>query len=203
MKFQLRQRDRRALGLLILAVVIFGLANKVLLPAYDRMSTASDLAADNAKQLRRYRRAELRKGQYTDLLKLANDRVTKNESVVIAASNVSLASAEFQTLIEGIGNKVGLMVGQRMIGTPRRLDNIYAELPMTLGFDSTPGQLVAFLDELRSLPRFVNVRNLQVAPISPVLEAPKGSDLTKNVRVTITVAALMPADLVKPAGGAK
>jgi Tfp pilus assembly protein PilO len=203
MKFEIRQRDRRALVLLALAVLIFGLAYKVLLPAYDRISTASDLAADKAKQLRRYRRAELRKGQYSDLLKLANDRVKKNESVVIAASNLSLASAEFQTLIEGIGNKVGLMVGQRMIGTPRRLDNLYAEVPMTLAFDSTPGQLVAFLDELRSLPRFVNVRSLQVAPLSPVFEAPKGSDLTKTVRVSITVAALMPADLVKPTGGAK
>jgi len=115
--------------------VVYVVADIVVLPAYDRISAARELAADKETQLRRYRRAELRKGQYTDLLKLADDRLSKSESVVIPAANASLASAELQSLIEGSGNRVGLMVGQRMIGVPRRLNTSYAELPMTLSFD--------------------------------------------------------------------
>jgi Tfp pilus assembly protein PilO len=197
MKIEIRQRDRRALLFLALASVIYVVADWVVLPAYDRMTDAQSLAADKENQVRRYRRAELRKGQYTDLLKTANERITKSETVVIPALNVSLASAELQSLIEGASNKVGLMVGQRMIGSPRRLDDFYAELPMTLNFESTPGQLVFFLNELRSLPRFVSVRSLQVTPVTPVFEAPKGADLTKNVRANVTIAALIPAALVK------
>src|SRR5437879_6219725 len=181
MKFEMRQRDRRALIGLVLAVVIFVLADMVMLPAYDRMAAAGELATDKETQLRRYRRAELRKGQYTGLLKLAEDRLAKSESVVIAAANTSLASAELQSLIEGTVNKVGLMLGQRTIGNPRRLNDYYAELPMTLSFDSTPGQLVSFLNEVRSLPRLVTIRTLQVAPVTPVFEAPKGMDLAKDV----------------------
>src|SRR5262245_14859345 len=105
----MRQRDRRALMLMALALIIYGLANWVVLPTYDRLSSAGDLAAEKQTQLRRYRRAELRKGQYTDLLKVASDRLTKSETVVIAAANVSLASAELQSLIEGVGNKLGIM----------------------------------------------------------------------------------------------
>jgi Tfp pilus assembly protein PilO len=155
------------------------------------------LSADKENQLRRYRRAEQRKGQYADLLKSTEQRVAKSESAVIPAANLSLASAELQSLIEGASTKVGLMVAQRNIGTSRRLNEFYADLPMTLSFESTPGQLVSFLDELRSLPRLVTVRTLQVSPVAPVFEAPKGSDLTKNVRVNVTVAALTSADLVK------
>src|SRR5262249_32918843 len=114
----------------------------LVLPAYDRITAARELAAEKENQLRRYRRAELRKGQYADLLKLANERISKSESIVIAAGNLSLASAELQSLVEGATNKVGLMVGQRMIGTPRRLNDFYAEVPMTLTFESTPGQVV-------------------------------------------------------------
>jgi Tfp pilus assembly protein PilO len=200
MKLEIRQRDRRALILLALALAIYGLFDWVVLPAYDRIAAAPELAAEKEHQLRRYRRADMRKGQYAGLLKLTDERVAKSESAVIPAANVPLASAELQSLMEAAGSKVGLMVGQRMIGTPRRVNEFYADLPMTLSFESTPGQLVSFLDELRTLPRFVTVRSLQVNPVAPLLEAPKGVDMTKNVRVNLTVSALIPAALVKTEG---
>jgi Tfp pilus assembly protein PilO len=195
-KFELKQRDRRALILLVLGLGIFVLADMLVLPAYDRISAGRDSADQKEKELRRYRRAEQRKGQYANLLKLASERVVKSEAVVISAASVSLASSELQAMIEGVGAKVGVMMGQRTIGRPRRLNNFYAELPMTLSFESTPGQLTAFLNELRTLPRFVNARALQVSPAQMVFEAPKGADL-QNVRVGMTVAALISADLVK------
>ena len=179
MKIEIRQRDRRALIVLVLGLVAYGLADRVVLPAYDRMTAAQELAAGKENQLRRYRRAGLRKGRYADLLKLAGDRVSRSESVVISAANLSLVSAQLQTLIEDTADKVGLMVGQRMIGAPKRINDLYADLPMTLSFDSTPGQLVSFLNELRSLPRFVTVRALQIAPVTPVFEAPKGTRTPK------------------------
>jgi Tfp pilus assembly protein PilO len=197
-KLEIRQRDRRALIIMALALVTYLLADWVVLPAYDRLASARDLAADKEHQLRRYRRAELRKGQYADLLKLTNERVKKTESVVIATANMSIASAELQSIMEAAGGKVGLVVVQRMMGAPRRVNDFYAEIPMTLSFESTPLQLVTFLDELRSIPHFVTVRTMQVTPVSPVVEAPKGLDLSKNVRVNMTVAALTSAELVKP-----
>jgi Tfp pilus assembly protein PilO len=202
-KLQIRQRDRRALILLGAAVLIYGLADRIVLPAFDRLAAAPELAAEKEHQLRRYRRAELRKGQYTDLLKLADERVSKSESVVIPGANLSLVSAELQSLIEATAVNAGLMVSQRMIGTPRRLNDFYAELPITLTFDSTPGQLVSFLNELRAQPRFLQVRTLNVAPANPALEAPKGADVLKNVRGSVTVSALCSADLLKPAGAPK
>jgi Tfp pilus assembly protein PilO len=203
MKLQIRDRDRRALLLCGAAVLVYVVVQFVALPAYDRISAARDLAADKENQVRRYRRAELRKGQYTGLLKLAADRVQKDEAVVIPAASLPLASAEMQSLVEGAGAKVGLMLSQRTISAPRRLNDFYADLPMTLSFESTPGQLVAFLSELRSLSRFISVRTLQVTPVEMVTEIPKGYDLTKNVRVTMTITSLSSSSLVRTQGATR
>jgi Tfp pilus assembly protein PilO len=196
MKLEIRERDRRALIGLVLAASLYGVIQFVVIPAYDRFAIAADTVADRESQLRRYRRAQLRKGQYAELTKVAAARVTENESIVIAGTSESLSSAELQTLIEATGAKVGLMLSQRSTGALRRINEFYAELPMTLGFESTPGQLVMFLAELRGLPRFVTVRSLQVSPVQPLQEPLKG-DVTKNVRVSMTIAAVTRADVVK------
>ena len=188
MKLEIRQRDRHALLGLALAVAVFGVIKLVALPAYDRFAVAADTVAEKESQLRRYRRAQLRKGQYAELVKLTTAKIVENESVVSKAASESLVSAELQSMVETTATKVGVMLAQRSVGASRKLNDFYAELPMTLGFESTPGQLVAFLAELRALPRVVVVHSLQVTPVHPVQEVHKGEDLSKNVRVTMTIA---------------
>jgi Tfp pilus assembly protein PilO len=202
-KLQLKPKDRRALIILALALVIYEVGTAVILPAYDKLAAARDLVSDKESELRRYRRAQVRKGQYGDLLKLTADRVAKSESAIIVAANVPLASAQLQSMIEEAANKTGLMPGQRTIGSAKRLNEFYAELPMTLSFDSTPGQLVAFLSELRRGPRFLTIRSLQVSPLEVILEPSKGMAVSKTVRVLMTVVSLTNADIVKPEGVSK
>ena len=197
MKHAIRQRDRRALLLMLMALALYGAVKLLVFPVYDRLALAGDVVTEKETQLRRYRRAELRKGQYAELIKLANAKIQQNESVISKAGNESLASAELQSMVETAATKVGLMLNQRSVGSARRVNEFYAELPMTLGFEATPGQLVMFLSELRGLPRLVMVHSAQVTPVQPLQEVPKGADLTKNVRVNITIAAWCRADIVK------
>jgi Tfp pilus assembly protein PilO len=202
-KLQIKQKDRRALIILALALVIYEVGTAVVLPAYDKLVAARDLVSDKESELRRYRRAQLRKGQYADLLKVTADRVAKSESAVIVAANAPLASSQLQSMIEEAATKTGLMLGQRTIGSVKRLNDFYAELPVTLSFDSTPGQLVAFLSELRREPRFLTVRSLQVSPVETILEAPKGMAVSKTVRVLMTVVSLTTTNIVKTDGVSK
>src|SRR3954468_7562843 len=139
MILQSKPRDRRALILVAVALAIYEFATVAILPAYDKLAAAQDLVAQKETELRRYRRAQLRKGQYGDLLKGTADRVAKSETAVILAPNSSLASAQLQSMIEDAANKTGLALGQRTIGSVKRLNDFYAELPVTVGFDSTPG----------------------------------------------------------------
>jgi Tfp pilus assembly protein PilO len=202
-KLQIKPRDRRALIILSLALVIYEVGTAVILPAYDKLAAARDLASGKETELRRYRRAQLRKGLYGDLLKTTADRVAKSESAVIVAASAPLASAQLQSMIEEAAGKTGLMLGQRTIGTAKRLDDFYAELPITLSFDSTPGQLVMFLSELRRGPRFLTVRSLQVSPLEAFAEAPKGLAVSKTIRASMTVVSLTTADNLKASGVSK
>jgi len=197
MKFEMRQRDRRALLALLLGLAVYAVFELVVFPAYDRIAVAADSAANKEAQLRRYRRAQLRKGQYAELIRLTTARIAENESVLIKAPNESLMSAALQSMVEAGAAKVGLMLGQRSVGTPRRLNAFYGELPMTLGFEATPGQLTMFLGELRSYPQLIMIRSIQVSPVQPVQEVRKGEDVSKNVRVNMTVTALLRMDTLK------
>src|SRR5262249_41355249 len=127
MKLAIRQRDRRALLLLLLALALYGALKLLILPVYDRLALADDVVAEKETQLRRYRRAELRKGQYADLTKLANLKIQQNESVISKAGNESLASAELQSSVEAAAAKVGLTLNQRSVGSSRRINEFYAE----------------------------------------------------------------------------
>jgi hypothetical protein len=202
-KFQIKPRDRRALIILALGLIIYEVGTAIILPAYDKLVAARDLASEKESELRRYRRAQLRKGQYSDLLKTTADRVAQSESAVISAASAPLASAQLQSMIEEAAGKTGLMLGQRTIGTAKRLNDFYAELPITLNFESTPGQLVTFLSELRRGPRFLTVRALQVSPVEAIVEAPKGLGVSKTIRVFMTVVSLTNADTPKTQGVSK
>jgi len=76
MKLAVRQRDRRALMLLGAAVLIYTLSDWIILPAYDRIMAGPEIAAEKEQHLRRYRRAQARKGQYESLLKTADQSLS-------------------------------------------------------------------------------------------------------------------------------
>ena len=195
MKIQLQTRDRRALVGLAAALVVFGFVHFAVFPIRDRLAAAAATASEKEGRLRRYRRAQLRIGENEQLIQVARRRNTDAESVLMTAANASLVSAELQSMVEATAAKVGLTLNQRSVAAPRKLNPFYSELAMTLGFESTPGQLVALLSELRATPKFVNVRALQVSPVQPVQEAPKGTGMTKRIRVNMTIAVLSNAEI--------
>src|SRR5690242_10254753 len=100
MKFELRERDRRALLLLAGAAVLYGVISFGLLPAFDTLKGASSGVADKEEQLRKYRRAVIRKGHYGQLLDQARKNVAGTEAGFIQGDNPTLASVELQTIAE-------------------------------------------------------------------------------------------------------
>ena len=68
MKLEIRERDRRALLLLIGATLVYVILSYGLLPAFDVLKEASSGVGDRELQLSKYRRALVRKGRYAQLL---------------------------------------------------------------------------------------------------------------------------------------
>ena len=162
-----------------------------------RVGAAVDIALDREDQLRRYRRAVARKADYGQLLEEARRRVEEGEALLLRGDNPSLASAELQAVIEEVAEATGIELGQRNMSAARQKDEFFNEITMSLGFECTPGQLVAFLEQLRGLEKLLAVRSIQIAPLSVLDEVSEGMELLKDVRVNLTVGAVLAS---QPAG---
>jgi len=191
MKLQIRQRDRHALLGLFGAVAVYLLVSTLAFPAFDRLKESSAAASEKEDQLRKYRQAIQRKGHYTELLQQANKSVADGESRLIHGDNPSLASIELQNLVEEAAKKVNIDFAQKNVFPPKKKDQYYNEISMTLSFDSTPNQLTTFLSNLRNAPKFVSVRSLQLTPVETPTGPPKKGEFKKVVRVNLTVVAVL------------
>ena len=193
MKFELRDRDRRALIGLALALAAFVVVSEFLLPAYDNLAASTESVQPKEDQLMRYRRAILRQGHYAQLLDQVRKNTADAEGRLIRGDNPSIASVEFQSIVEEAAKKVQIDLSQRNVAPARKKDNFFNEITLTLSFESTPNQLATFLAEMRAAPKFVTVVNAQIAPTQVILEAPRKENFEKRLRVNLTLAALLTA----------
>lgn len=191
MKIEMRGRDRRALVLLGLAVAVYLAMTELALPAYDRIRSEAGTVASKEDELRKYRGALVSQQHYTQLLDQVKKSLDDGESRLVRGDNASLASVELQTIVEDAEKKFNIPVGSKSMSAAKKKDDYFNEISMTLSFDSTPNQLTSFLAELRSAPKFVTVKSLQVAPVQLAQEAPAKGELKKTVRVALTVSAVL------------
>jgi hypothetical protein len=191
MKIELRQRDKRALLLLAGALAMYLVVMEAALPIYDYLSAAPAIVQEKSEQLQKYRRALNRKGRYQQLIPAARAQATTAERILIQGDTASSASTELQGLIETIAKDANINLAQRSVSGPKKVDEFYNEVSMALVFEATPSQLVTFLTGIRTSPKFLTVRTLQMTPVQQPTEAPKTGEFRKTVRVSATVSALL------------
>ncbi len=192
MKIELRERDRRALIGLALALAVYLTLDMALLPRYDTLAAAQELVLTKEDQLRKYRRAVLRQGQYRGLTEDARPRIAELEDVLIRAETEALVSAELQSEVERASQDAGIGISERNVVGIRRLDDFFSEATMTLEFQCSPTELVTFLSGLRSSSSLISVRSADIRPDRVVHQMPNDGDLNRTLRVNLTVGALTP-----------
>src|SRR5690348_12786626 len=122
MKLEIRKRDRRALLVLAFGVFAYVLLSTAVLPAFDRLQSASQDVGDKEETLMRYRRAVIRKGHYGQLLEQARKNLTDGEGKFIRGDNASLAAVELQNIVEEAAKKLEIALSQRNVSTARKKD---------------------------------------------------------------------------------
>jgi hypothetical protein len=197
MSFELRERDRRAIFLLAAATGIYILAAYGVLPAVDKLTQTPSRVGETEEQLKKYRRALIRKGHYTEQLEQARKNVAEAEGRFIRGDNPALASVELQTIVEEAAKKVSLELGQRNVSPARKKDDSFNEITLTLALEATPSQLFGFLAEIRNAPKYVIVRSAQLAPAQIMTEPPAKGDFLKVIRANVTIAAPIPVQVRK------
>jgi hypothetical protein len=182
------QRNRRALILLVFATVLYFFTSFLLLPWVDQLRAASSEVADKTDRLRRFKRQLAHRNNYAALT--ADARRKLQEATTHFFTVDADGTAEFQKVVEDGAKGLGINLAQRSATQTRKADELVSEIAMTLSFECTPGQLVAFMGLLRTSPKVVNVKAAQVDPVQAVFELPKTGELRKNLRVNLTVAGL-------------
>ena len=198
MKLALQTRDRRALILLACAVGLYFLVADLLLPAYDDLRAGEAAALQKEDQLLRYRRTLARAADYEVLLEEARRRIEEGEAQLISGDNVPLASAQLQMLVESAAERTGIELGQRNMSAARPVDEYFSEIGMSLAFQSTPEQLVRFLQDIRSAEQLLAVRSIQVSPLQGADGVVPLGEMAKDLSVNVTFGAVLAA----PAGAA-
>jgi hypothetical protein len=189
MKIAMQRRDRRAVGVLVIAVAAYFLVSMVAIPFYESLQGAESTAQEKEGLLRKYRQVVGRKGRYAELIAQVQKQSEQAETRVIKAENPSLAAVELQNLVETSARKFDIPLLQRNVATPAASNDPLREIAMTVSFEGSPAQLVSFLSELRAAPKAVRVLTMTVHPIQVAQEAPKSGKFSKNIRVAITLAA--------------
>ncbi len=192
MKLDIREKDRRAILILAVAIGIYVLVSYVLLPAFDKLTLPPSRVSETEEQLKKYRRALIRKGHYTEQLQQARKNVAEAEARFVRGDNPTLASVELQTMVEEAAKKVSLELSQRNVSPARKKDDSFNEITMTLTVEATPSQIFGFLAEIRNAPKYITVRSAQIAPAQILTEPPKKGDFLKVIRANVTIAAAIP-----------
>jgi hypothetical protein len=180
------QKNRRALILLGAAIVAYLAISQVMLPAYDQLRAAPATANEKSQQLKKYKRELSHRGNYEALE--ADTRKKLQQVQEHFFTNDTAGAAELQKTVEDSAARAGITLSQRSTGQPKKVDDLVSEISMSTSFDSTMNQLVAFLTQLQTSPKAINVRVAQIDPIQVALEAPKQGELKKSVRVNLTIA---------------
>ena len=189
MKFALRNQDKRALIALAVALGAYLAVSRLALPAYDHLRAGAETVTDKEEELRKYRRALVSRERYTQLLEQAKKSVAEAEGRLVRGDNPSLAQVELQTIVEDAAKKVNIPLGQRSVSAAKKKDAYFNEITMTISFESTLNQASSFLAEMRTSPKYVTVRSLQLAPVQSAQEAPTKGELKKTVKVNLTISA--------------
>jgi Tfp pilus assembly protein PilO len=191
MKLPFRQRDRRALLILLGAGALYLICTQFVFPRIDRLREASAVASEREEQLRKYRQVVQRKGHYTELLEQAKKSMTDAESRLIRGDNPSTASIDLQAVVEEAAKKVDINFAQKNVLPAKKKDQFFNEITMSVSFDASPNQLTTFIANLRSTPKLITVRNLQLTPVETPNAPPKKGEFRKILRVNMTVGAVL------------
>jgi hypothetical protein len=156
-----------------------------LLPLYDQLRAASSTVADKTDELKKYRRELSHRGNYDALRTDARKKLDELKTHFF--TNDAAGSADLQRTVEDDAKSAGIDLTQRSTTQPKKIDDLTGEVAMNTTFEATPNQLTTFLNQLRTSPRIVNVRNAQIDPVQVVFEAPKTGEVKKTLRANLSI----------------
>jgi Tfp pilus assembly protein PilO len=187
------ERDKKALGLLVVAVVValvieFGLPSPAGQPA-----AVSSISIDSAeKRLRRLQEVARQRPRVAADAEAAAKALTDEERGLLKAATPALASAEMQQLMQDLLRGQGISMQSSEFGAAKAAGDDYAQVPLSVAFNCSIDQWINFMSAIRNAPQILSTVDLVIAP---------GEPKTKLLQVRMVVAGYISSSLLpKPKG---
>jgi len=192
----LQAREKRALGALAGAFLLFLLAQFIALPW---MEAAEKLRASlplKEKTLRKYHNLAALVGLRETDWRTIQGRLAEAERGLLDSKAAALASAELQQRLQQMAEQHGIELRSTDFPPVRPLkpaDAGYALAPVGLSFECTLDQLVNFLAAVAAGPKTLSIEQLSIMANPPRPDRPR-----KMVTVRLVVRGLMAQEAAAP-----
>ncbi len=185
---KLSERDRRALMILLAALVIGAIYWTATSPSETvEVVAATDSIPAAEKRLTRLRQlAALVPGREQSLEEAANE-LTQREKSIIRAETAAQAQAQLQQILRRVTKAQSLDLKGIEMGQARPFGEHYGEVLVSLSFDARIEQLVNLLADITAQPELIATNELRIM-------AAGGKD--KSIPVRLTVSGVVPRALV-------
>ncbi len=184
----LTPRDRRALVLLGLAVIIillWKLGSRG--DSTVQVAAAADSVPRAEQRLNRLRRIDATVPAKEELFKKVADQLAVREKGMIVADTAQQAQTQIQQILRKLGTAYGIDVRGAEFGMVKPLGSDYGEAPVSITFDCNIEQLVNLLSALGSQPEMLGTSDMRVTA---------GNPKDKRVGVRLTVSGVVPKKLI-------
>jgi len=191
---QLPQRDRRALALLGVCVLVF--SGVYFWPSGSAATVdVSNSIPLEEKRLSKLRRAAASAPARDELLKKVEDELARREKGLIVADTAPLAQAQLSQIVRRVAQaqQPAIVFKATEFTAPRAFGDAYGEVQMAVSLECGIEQIVNFLSDMSNQPELVSVTEIQFGQVAGKL---------KLVPARIAFSGIVPRRLVPEKKGA-
>ena len=182
---KLTPRDRIALKVAGVALVLFLVADFGVLPLSDALQASSQGIEKKELTLRRYQRLVALASSQPASHAAAEKSLGDAEAGLLESPSESLANAEWQRLVRELAKEKGLELSSSEVLRVEKLSPDYALVTGRVALAARLDQLVDMLVAMATSPKLLAANSLKVTPM--------GGDPQKRLQVEMTISAAMRA----------
>ncbi len=180
---KLTPRDRLALKVAGVALVLFLVADFGVLPFFDILQASSGGIEKKELTLRRYQRLVALASSQPNLRAAAEKSLGDAEAGLLESPSESLANAEWQRLVRELAKEKGLELTSSEVLRAEKLSPNYALVTGRVAMSARIDQLVDMLVAMATSPKLLATSNLKITSV--------GGGPQKLLMVDMTISAAM------------
>jgi hypothetical protein len=187
---KLSQRDKRALvllGMAVVVVIIFRAATATDAAAVKVVAPSEQPVDALELNLRRLRQSMARVPGKTTVLKQVSDELAVREKGLFVGDTVNQAQAQIAETVKKVARTAGMEIRATDFSPVKPFGDAYGEVGLTISAECTIEQLVNLMADLANQPQLIATNELRMNAANP-------KQKTVNIRLTIT--GLVPKRLV-------